>query len=134
MKAKQFYLIILCLCLGTPASFAQGEGLSVKGRVVDEAGAKLAGVEITAKRISYNTKGYAASLANDPLLTNSSLADALRMLPGINLEEGSLFGFRREDRLGVCQSLSVRYRLAWGNKRARVNSNKVISTESMRMN
>lgn len=93
MKAKQFYLIILCLCLGTLASFAQGEGLSVKGRVVDEAGAKLAGVEITAKRISYNTKGYAASLANDPLLTNSSLADALRMLPGINLEEGSLSAF-----------------------------------------
>lgn len=70
MKAKQFYLIILCLCLGTLASFAQGEDLSVKGRVVDEAGAKLAGVEITAKRISYNTKGYAASLANDPLLKN----------------------------------------------------------------
>lgn len=93
MKAKQFYLIILCLCLGTLASFAQGEGLSVKGRVVDEAGAKLAGVEITAKRISYNTKGYAASLANDPLLTNSSLADALRMLPGINLEEGSFSAF-----------------------------------------
>lgn len=93
MNAKQFYLIILCLCLGTLASFAQGEGLSVKGRVVDEAGAKLAGVEITAKRISYNTKGYAASLANDPLLTNSSLADALRMLPGINLEEGSFSAF-----------------------------------------
>lgn len=70
MNAKQFYLIILCLCLGTLASFAQGEDLSVKGRVVDEAGAKLAGVEITAKRISYNTKGYAASLANDPLLKN----------------------------------------------------------------
>lgn len=93
MKAKQFYLIILCLCLGTLASFAQGEGLSVKGRVVDEAGAKLAGVEITAKRISYNTKGYAASLANDPLLKKSSLADALRMLPGINLEEGSFSAF-----------------------------------------
>lgn len=93
MKAKQFYLIILCLCLGTLASFAQGEGLSVKGRVVDEAGAKLAGVEITAKRISYNTKGYVASLANDPLLKNSSLADALRMLPGINLEEGSFSAF-----------------------------------------
>lgn len=93
MKAKQFYLIILCLCLGTLASFAQGEGLSVKGRVVDEAGAKQVGVEITAKRISYNTKGYAASLANDPLLTNSSLADALRMLPGINLEEGSFSAF-----------------------------------------
>lgn len=93
MKAKQFYLIILCLCLGTLASFAQGEDLSVKGRVVDEAGAMLAGVEITAKRISYNTKGYAASLANDPLLTNSSLADALRMLPGINLEEGSFSAF-----------------------------------------
>ena len=93
MNAKQFYLIILCLCLGTLASFAQGEGLSVKGRVVDEAGAKLAGVEITAKRISYNTKGYVASLANDPLLTNSSLADALRMLPGINLEEGSFSAF-----------------------------------------
>ena len=93
MNAKQFYLIILCLCLGTLASFAQGEGLSVKGRVVDEAGAMLAGVEITAKRISYNTKGYAASLANDPLLTNSSLADALRMLPGINLEEGSFSAF-----------------------------------------
>lgn len=93
MKAKQFYLIILCLCLGTLASFAQGEGLSVKGRVVDEAGAKLAGVEITAKRISYNTKGYVASLANDPLLKKSSLADALRMLPGINLEEGSFSAF-----------------------------------------
>ena len=93
MNAKQFYLIILCLCLGTLASFAQGEGLSVKGRVVDEAGAKLAGVEITAKRISYNTKGYAASLANDPLLKKSSLADALRMLPGINLEEGSFSAF-----------------------------------------
>lgn len=93
MNAKQFYLIILCLCLGTLASFAQGEDLSVKGRVVDEAGAKLAGVEITAKRISYNTKGYVASLANDPLLTNSSLADALRMLPGINLEEGSFSAF-----------------------------------------
>ena len=93
MNAKQFYLIILCLCLGTLASFAQGEGLSVKGRVVDEAGAKLAGVEITAKRISYNTKGYVASLANDPLLKNSSLADALRMLPGINLEEGSFSAF-----------------------------------------
>lgn len=93
MKAKQFYLIILCLCLGTLASFAQGEDLSVKGRVVDEAGAKLAGVEITAKRISYNTKGYAASLANDPLLKKSSLADALRMLPGINLEEGSFSAF-----------------------------------------
>lgn len=93
MKAKQFYLIILCLCLGTLASFAQGEGLSVKGRVVDEAGAKQVGVEITAKRISYNTKGYAASLANDPLQKNSSLADALRMLPGINLEEGSFSAF-----------------------------------------
>ncbi|MDD7146401.1 MAG: hypothetical protein PUH79_09550 [Hallella sp.] len=93
MNAKQFYLIILCLCLGTLASFAQGEDLSVKGRVVDEAGAKLAGVEITAKRISYNTKGYVASLANDPLLKNSSLADALRMLPGINLEEGSFSAF-----------------------------------------
>ena len=93
MKAKQFYLIILCLCLGTLASFAQGEGLSVKGRVVDEAGAKLAGVEITAKRISYNTKGYVASLANDPLLKKSSLADVLRMLPGINLEEGSFSAF-----------------------------------------
>ena len=93
MKAKQFYLIILCLCLGTLASFAQGEGLSVKGRVVDEAGAKQVGVEITAKRISYNTKGYAASLANDPLLKKSSLADALRMLPGINLEEGSFSAF-----------------------------------------
>ena len=93
MKAKQFYLIILCLCLGTLASFAQGEGLSVKGRVVDEAGAMLVGVEITAKRISYNTKGYVASLANDPLLKNSSLADALRMLPGINLEEGSFSAF-----------------------------------------
>ena len=93
MNAKQFYLIILCLCLGTLASFAQGEGLSVKGRVVDEAGAKLVGVEITAKRISYNTKGYVASLANDPLLKNSSLADALRMLPGINLEEGSFSAF-----------------------------------------
>ncbi|MDY5925007.1 hypothetical protein [Hallella sp.] len=93
MNAKQFYLIILCLCLGTLASFAQGEGLSVKGRVVDEAGAKLAGVEITAKRISYNTKGYVASLANDPLLKKSSLADALRMLPGINLEEGSFSAF-----------------------------------------
>lgn len=165
MKAKQFYLIILCLCLGTLASFAQGEDLSVKGRIVDEAGAKLvgahvqfssmgttpkvtdvvsdsaggfevklplnyytmrvtytgfapyeaqveclgnmnlppivlrensselAGVEITAKRISYNTKGYVASLANDPLLKNSSLADALRMLPGINLEEGSFSAF-----------------------------------------
>ena len=93
MKAKQFYLIILCLCLGTLASFAQGEGLSVKGRVVDEAGAKLVGVEITAKRISYNTKGYVASLANDPLLKKSSLADALRMLPGINLEEGSFSAF-----------------------------------------
>ena len=93
MKAKQFYLIILCLCLGTLASFAQGEGLSVKGRVVDEAGAMLVGVEITAKRISYNTKGYAASLANDPLLKKSSLADALRMLPGINLEEGSFSAF-----------------------------------------
>ena len=93
MNAKQFYLIILCLCLGTLASFAQGEGLSVKGRVVDEAGAKLAGVEITAKRISYNTKGYAASLANDPLLKKSSLADALRMLPGINLGEGSFSAF-----------------------------------------
>lgn len=93
MNAKQFYLIILCLCLGTLASFAQGEDLSVKGRVVDEAGAMLVGVEITAKRISYNTKGYAASLANDPLLKNSSLADALRMLPGINLEEGSFSAF-----------------------------------------
>lgn len=93
MNAKQFYLIILCLCLGTLASFAQGEGLSVKGRVVDEAGAKLVGVEITAKRISYNTKGYVASLANDPLLKKSSLADALRMLPGINLEEGSFSAF-----------------------------------------
>lgn len=93
MNAKQFYLIILCLCLGTLASFAQGEDLSVKGRVVDEAGAMLAGVEITAKRISYNTKGYVASLANDPLLKNSSLADALRMLPGINLEEGSFSAF-----------------------------------------
>lgn len=93
MNAKQFYLIILCLCLGTLASFAQGEGLSVKGRVVDEAGAMLAGVEITAKRISYNTKGYVASLANDPLLKKSSLADALRMLPGINLEEGSFSAF-----------------------------------------
>lgn len=93
MKAKQFYLIILCLCLGTLASFAQGEGLSVKGRVVDEAGAMLVGVEITAKRISYNTKGYVASLANDPLLKKSSLADALRMLPGINLEEGSFSAF-----------------------------------------
>ena len=93
MNAKQFCLIILCLCLGTLASFAQGEDLSVKGRVVDEAGAMLVGVEITAKRISYNTKGYAASLANDPLLTNSSLADALRMLPGINLEEGSFSAF-----------------------------------------
>lgn len=93
MKAKQFYLIILCLCLGTLASFAQGEDLSVKGRVVDEAGAMLVGVEITAKRISYNTKGYVASLANDPLLKNSSLADALRMLPGINLEEGSFSAF-----------------------------------------
>lgn len=93
MKAKQFYLIILCLCLGTLASFAQGEDLSVKGRVVDEAGAMLAGVEITAKRISYNTKGYVASLANDPLLKKSSLADALRMLPGINLEEGSFSAF-----------------------------------------
>ena len=93
MKAKQFYLIILCLCLGTLASFAQGEDLSVKGRVVDEAGAKQVGVEITAKRISYNTKGYAASLANDPLQKNSSLADALRMLPGINLEEGSFSAF-----------------------------------------
>lgn len=93
MNAKQFYLIILCLCLGTLASFAQGEDLSVKGRVVDEAGAMLAGVEITAKRISYNTKGYVASLTNDPLLKNSSLADALRMLPGINLEEGSFSAF-----------------------------------------
>ena len=100
MNAKQFYLIILCLCLGTLASFAQGEDLSVKGRVVDEAGAMLVGVEITAKRISYNTKGYVASLANDPLLKKSSLADALRMLPGINLEEGSLFGFRREEKIG----------------------------------
>ena len=93
MNAKQFYLIILCLCLGTLASFAQGEGLSVKGRVVDEAGAMLVGVEITAKRISYNTKGYVASLANDPLLKKSSWADALRMLPGINLEEGSFSAF-----------------------------------------
>lgn len=93
MNAKQFYLIILCLCLGTLASFAQGEDLSVKGRVVDEAGAMLVGVEITAKRISYNTKGYVASLANDPLQKNSSLADALRMLPGINLEEGSFSAF-----------------------------------------
>ena len=93
MNAKQFYLIILCLCLGTLASFAQGEDLSVKGRVVDEAGAMLVGVEITAKRISYNTKGYVASLANDPLLKKTSLADALRMLPGINLEEGSFSAF-----------------------------------------
>ena len=93
MNAKQFYLIILCLCLGTLASFAQGEDLSVKGCVVDEAGAMLVGVEITAKRISYNTKGYVASLANDPLLKKSSLADALRMLPGINLEEGSFSAF-----------------------------------------
>ena len=93
MNAKQFYLIILCLCFGTLASFAQGEDLSVKGRVVDEAGAMLVGVEITAKRISYNTKGYVASLANDPLQKNSSLADALRMLPGINLEEGSFSAF-----------------------------------------
>ena len=53
----------------------------------------LVGVEITAKRISYNTKGYVASLANDPLQKNSSLADALRMLPGINLEEGSFSAF-----------------------------------------
>lgn len=86
MKAKQFYLIILCLCLGTLASFAQGEDLSVKGRVVDEAGAKLAGVEITAKRISYNTKGYAASLANDPLLKKNEfgrrVAYVARYQPG----------------------------------------------------
>lgn len=50
MKAKQFYLIILCLCLGTLASFAQGEDLSVKGRIVDEAGAKLVGAHVQFRR------------------------------------------------------------------------------------
>lgn len=58
------------LVFGNARIVAQGEDLSVKGRVVDEAGAMLVGVEITAKRISYNTKGYVASLANDPLLKN----------------------------------------------------------------
>ena len=40
----------------------------------------------------------------------------------------------RYDRAMLMVNLSLSYRIKWGNKRARVNSNRVISTESMRMN
>ena len=40
----------------------------------------------------------------------------------------------RFDRSMFMATLSVSYQLKWGNKRARVNANRVVSIESMRMN
>ena len=40
----------------------------------------------------------------------------------------------RFDRSMFMATLSASYQLKWGNKRARVNANRVVSIESMRMN
>lgn len=157
---KKALLFLLCLCVGVLPSFAQDDNLTVTGRVVDEAGAKLvgahvrfssmdetpkmtdvvvdtagyfevklplnyytmrvtftgfapyearveclgnmdlppivmressselAGVEVTAKRISYNARGYVANIANDQLFKGVTLVDAMRMLPGLYLKDG----------------------------------------------
>lgn len=55
--------------------------------VLQESSSELAGVEVKANRISYNTKGYVASIANDPLFKTRNLAEAMRMLPGLYLKD-----------------------------------------------
>ena len=43
---KETFLFLLCLCVGVLPSFAQDGNLTVTGRVVDEAGAKLVGAHV----------------------------------------------------------------------------------------
>lgn len=43
---KKALLFLLCLCVGVLPSFAQDGNLTMTGRVVDEAGAKLVGAHV----------------------------------------------------------------------------------------
>lgn len=55
--------------------------------VLQESSSELAGVEVKANLISYNTKGYVASIAGDPLFKTRNLAEVMRMLPGLYLKD-----------------------------------------------
>lgn len=55
--------------------------------VLQESSSELAGVVVKANRISYNTKGYVASIAGDPLFKTRNLAEAMRMLPGLYIKD-----------------------------------------------
>lgn len=61
--------------------------------VLQESSSELAGVVVKASRISYNAKGYVASIANDPLFKTRTLAEAMRMLPGLHLEDGEFHAY-----------------------------------------
>lgn len=62
---------------------------------LDEGNHLLNGVEVTAKRITYNTKGYVANLANDEFLKERSLTDAMKLLPGLELIEGEFKAYKQ---------------------------------------
>ena len=69
------------------------DSISMPPIVLRESSSELAGVEIKADRIKYNTKGYAANLANDPLFKTRTLADAMQMLPGLYFADGEFHAY-----------------------------------------
>ncbi len=69
------------------------DSISMPPIVLRESSNELAGVVVKADRISYNTKGYVANIANDPLFKPHNLTEAMRMLPGLNLQDGEFRAF-----------------------------------------
>ena len=64
------------------------DSINMPSIVLQENSSELAGIVVKADRIKYNTKGYTANLANDPLFKTRTLADAMQMLPGLYLKDG----------------------------------------------
>lgn len=61
--------------------------------VLQESSNELAGVVVKANRISYNTKGYVANIAGDPLFKTRNLSEAMRMLPGLYLQDNEFHAY-----------------------------------------
>ena len=64
--------------------------------ILGEEDVSIGEVTVSAKRITYNSKGYVANIQNDELLRHNTLSETLELLPGLSISDGKLLAYRQE--------------------------------------
>ena len=72
------------------------DDISIHDIVLTPESREIDGVTVTGKRMTYNSKGYAFNLMNEPLLRDNTLLETLTLLPGLSMKEGNLVAYQQD--------------------------------------